>query len=523
MQAEENNFAETLPASLLEAYDPLECLAHSDHSETLLVKCRKTGEYLVAKLRKKNSDAENERELLSRLDHPAIPKVAGYIETDDCSILLREYVDGISLEEENVPISARRTAEIAADICGVLTYLHNLPTPVIHRDIKPKNIILGDDGKIYLIDFCISREYSVTAKKDTAFLGTEDYSPPEQYGFKQTDARADIFSLGMLMCYLATGKCDLDALDGIQSKKFVRVVRKCTAFSPEKRFATSEAVRKALSGVDSNSARTKIITAALLGVVVGFAAGWIAKPMFPKIAEQQASAVTFKEPLIEDAVRLSLGKQKNEPIYPQELDRITHIFIWGEHVVSTDEEYTAFYDRNAISYGSLESLEDTLMFRNLTMLKLLGQPLSDITPLSHLTRLEHLEIHYCNVSDFSCLAGLPRLRGLHIDDLLTEDLSFISKIPNLRNLGMNGMLIKSLEDIGEIPYLEEINLNGTQLSNLDGIAAFTGLIKLDICNTDVTDFSALTAMPNLKTLVISRDMEQYIETIGETDIELVVL
>jgi serine/threonine protein kinase len=238
-----------LPFELLKQYEVMECLSHSDRSETYLVKSRDSGEYFIAKLYQKPYAAGgDEGAILARLDHPAIPKAADCFETADTFCVLREYADGLPLDRLDTPLEERRVLDIGSQLCGILTYLHGQTPPIIHRDVKPHNVILSPENRVHLIDFGISRQFSENAPKDTALFVTEGYAPPEQYGYKQTDCRADIYSLGVLLCFLLTGKQDLDALDGLPNQKLARVIRKCAEFSPKDRYLTAAAAKKALLG-----------------------------------------------------------------------------------------------------------------------------------------------------------------------------------------------------------------------------------------------------------------------------------
>ena len=120
---------------------------------------------------------------------------------------------------------------------ALLERLHSLEPPVIHRDIKPENIVLGEDGAVGLIDFGIARQYKPERESDTRLMGSRSTAPPEQYGFAQTDGRADLYALGATLSWLLTGSYERDALEKAPvSRRLRRVLTKAAAFSPADRY-----------------------------------------------------------------------------------------------------------------------------------------------------------------------------------------------------------------------------------------------------------------------------------------------
>ena len=118
-----------------------------------------------------------------------------------------DYIEGESLDKilkaegvqaEDVVITW------AKQLCDALSYLHTQTPPIIYRDMKPANVMLKPEGNVKIIDFGIAREYKEQNLTDTTVLGTKGYAPPEQYS-GQTDARSDIYALGMTMHHLLTG------------------------------------------------------------------------------------------------------------------------------------------------------------------------------------------------------------------------------------------------------------------------------------------------------------------------------
>ena len=182
-------------------------------------------------------------ESLSRLTHINIPAIHKAVLSEDCFYVLEEYVEGKTLQEildTDGALDKKTVIDIAIQLCDVLTYLHNQSPPIIHRDIKPANVMLTTGGIVKLLDFDIAREHKKEASKDTEVVGTKPFAPPEQYGFTQSDHRADIYSLGMLVTVLLTNTYDARKIKDFRVRA---VARCCTAFDPRKRYANTRVLR----------------------------------------------------------------------------------------------------------------------------------------------------------------------------------------------------------------------------------------------------------------------------------------
>ncbi|MBQ7488793.1 MAG: serine/threonine protein kinase [Clostridia bacterium] len=237
-----------LPEAFLSAYDQLECLASHRYSETFLVAEKRTGQLFIAKCYDKaRMNPGKAVSLLQGLNHRALPGYTAQFENDRKHCIIREYVDGTPLNEyaRDNEFTETDVTGICLQLADILIYLHEQNPPIIHRDIKPENIIVRQDGSIALIDFDIARHVKEDAESDTLFFGTKGYAPPEQYGFAQTDCRADIYSFGVLLRFLLT--------DSIRPNKKIRlypplqrIIDRCTAFSPDMRYSSMNAVKRAL-------------------------------------------------------------------------------------------------------------------------------------------------------------------------------------------------------------------------------------------------------------------------------------
>lgn len=174
---------------------------------------------------------------LQKVENIDVPRIYEIIENEGRIYVIEEFINGKTLEEiqgEGV-LPEDKVIEYIIKVCDILEVLHNLNNPIIHRDIKPSNIILDNNGIVKLIDFDVSRIHKDNENRDTQILGTEGYASPEQFGFDQTDSRSDIYSIGVLMNVLTTGKLPRDKKN---EGKLSEVIEKCIKISPNERYKT---------------------------------------------------------------------------------------------------------------------------------------------------------------------------------------------------------------------------------------------------------------------------------------------
>lgn len=157
---------------------------------------------------------KQEAEMLCSLDHPGIVKFLNYVETAEGVFLIMEYVKGMTLEDfinkKNGLIVESKAYPLICEILDAFAYAHS--KGIVHRDIKPANIIIQDDGHIKIMDFGIAQivsEANVTDSK--SIMGTPAYMSPEQIYGKDIDARSDIYSIGVLIHNMLTGRAPYDS------------------------------------------------------------------------------------------------------------------------------------------------------------------------------------------------------------------------------------------------------------------------------------------------------------------------
>lgn len=236
-----------LPDELSEKYAIKSCLKYNDEKQVYLIKSKEDNkEYILKCAHNKYSELiHKEYEMLKKATNLInCPKPVSYITNNNVCFFIKEYVDGKTIKErvEDNVLSDQEIIDIILKLSLDIAKLHSLNPPIILRDIKPENIV-DSHGEYIIIDFDASREYNETANSDTEYVGTRATAAPEQFGYSQTDARTDVYAIGMLMLYMKTGSFDRDMPT---SSKLDKVIRKCIAFSPNERYSSIEELRKAL-------------------------------------------------------------------------------------------------------------------------------------------------------------------------------------------------------------------------------------------------------------------------------------
>ncbi len=557
------------PEGFLADYELIECLAHNAQGETLLVR-NKDGLLFVAKCYPKSGPYADvgESALLRGVRHEGLPAFAGAYEDDEMRVVVREYMRGEPLDKREVPLAQNEVIDIGSRLCELLRYLHGQKPPVIHRDIKPQNIIINEKGDVALIDFGIARAYDEDAQTDTVCMGTRAFAPPEQYGYAQTDCRSDLYSLGVVLYWLLTGSTDIKKAKAGRSR-LLRVIRRCTSFAPEKRYANAVQLHHALVRADGHFQKKAIrATALALSFFVvltgGFALGRFTDIRFPAVFYR--AGTLFSEPPVEKAVRLQLDKTADDPISLEELDRVEGIYLYGDQVASSLDTFNQLrsqVDSGEIKAkaGEITSLKDLAALKNLRQLYIGNQNITDLSVLSSLSGLQDLGIFNCPVTDLSvvknmsnlkqfCLNGCPdvldlsplagcaNLHELVLADCGAQDYSVLASLgdfnfihmisidtelylpflkgKSIRELKLIGGSLSSIAQLRTIQGLEVLILEDMDLDSLSGIEELPQLSELTLANMRWLDLAPLMKCTSIKTLTLSEDMRQAGEAIRNT-------
>lgn len=524
-----------LPEDMQEHWTVYECLKESEDSSTFLVKETVTGILCVLKWGR-NRQAEflrNEMEIMEKMADrklSGVPKAYRIFEENGEVYLVREYIEGMSLAQmvlQKGGISEAEICRISRKICQTAEQFQNPDEPMIHRDIKPENIVVTPGGEVVFIDFGTMRSYKKDGSRDTFVVGTRGTAAPEQYGYIQTDQRTDVYAIGQTMLYMVSESYEMNQLSECAvSRRMKKIIEKACSFEPDKRYGDAAQLRRAVEKCQANN-RKKVYKKA--GAVFGLIAAGYILAIFSQdgtvienkrietaeqsAAEEQIQAeITFREELIEEAVRKELGLSKTDKITASMLENVRKLRIVGKEILDDEDTFWGeghHVDGKDSSFGSVRGnitdLSDLAQMVNLEELALCNQKIEDISGLKELP-LKKLYLSKNMITDFSVLLNLIDMDTLCIMENPAENLSVIGECTGILRLNIQGM------NLTDIDFLKNLSLDYLDMSNVEVenniFEPLTEMKKLDtLCMCDVNEAAAetLSQMSTLKALFMWGD------------------
>ena len=209
---------------------------------------------------------------LKKINHVNIPKIY-YVGFDSDTVVIEEYIEGISLSgymEQNKEMSKKQIHSISIQILSALEALHK--ADIIHRDIKPDNILIDESNHVWLTDYDIARIYRKEVRRDTETMGTFGYAPIEQYGMLPTDFKTDIYAFGVTLSIL---------LEYANQKGFLlKIAEKCKKVDPSERYQSAKEVKRAIT---RNALKYPLIVILLLILFVMLLISQTEKELKPEV------------------------------------------------------------------------------------------------------------------------------------------------------------------------------------------------------------------------------------------------
>lgn len=547
----DNLIGDNLPDAVQADYEVISCYQDADKKQTYLVRRKEDGRKMVLKCAQGEylPFLREEAAFFRDRNFSFLPCYMSYYENAGNGFLFREYIEGSTIwdiVERHGPFALREALAILRKLAGMLKMLHEENPPVIHRDLKPQNIVMTTKGECYLIDMGTARQYEDAKQQDTVVVGTRMVAAPEQFGYSQTDVRTDIYAFGILINYMLTGSMRLEENRTLPAN-VRKMILKCTAFNPDQRYQDMSEIERQLDKLMQDKGRRHkilkaaealLMTAALL-ICIGFAAEKIKLLIHPQ--------AVFADKLLETAVRQELGKNQGEAIYLSDLAEVRQLLICGGEVFSDYKQHTHYMKEHQINYQPVEgtgTIRDISLLQKMPNLKTLvldRQAITDISPLKNLD-LEILSLCYNDISDINPLQNSKSLTCLYIAETQVDDISVLADKEKLRILdisytrlstlkqlsGMNvselsmfeitpvdytplgDLPLRKLEIqevsadgiavIGQIESMEHMTIYGSNIASLQVFHRLSGLNYLDIWGNNLKNLDGLANMPDITQL-----------------------
>ena len=203
---------------------------------------------------------QTEAELMKTLNDRRIPYLVDFFEDDECSVLVMEYVEGITLEEyigKNAPLDEEEALALMKKLCDIVAFLHNSRPPILYRDIKPSNFMISAGGELRLLDFGTALSQT-EGRQGEEICGTRGYAAPEQLKNSGVRADADVYSLAAVYSYMLSAVDPSgppfhpvrgEELGRMVSRSSKKLIDSCLSPDPDKRPANGTALRERLEKI----------------------------------------------------------------------------------------------------------------------------------------------------------------------------------------------------------------------------------------------------------------------------------
>ncbi|MCM1180912.1 MAG: protein kinase [Clostridium sp.] len=544
----ENGKKTELPA-FLEDYHILSCLYERTEKSCYMVADWQTDEKYLLKIRK----CEDGRNVLE-VEHQKIQELATafpqdyqpsrYWKENGTEYLLKFYIQGMDLEsyqERNGVLDAAEILRIGIEICQAVTKLHALEPPVVHRDIKPKNLIIDYRGNVHLIDFETARDYKENHTKDTVFFGTEGNAAPEQYGYSQSDVRTDVYGIGKVLEYLYDENADSQVKDRGAYRRIRKIIQKAAAFDPARRYQSVSKLQSALERVRNRVGERRFAgRLCLIGAVEVAAAAVLLSTAFTMkmefrkysenpfregkvdnkealVPEKTNEELTAKEETEEPAAQGETGEElavsekidgelmvlesdEGNPTFDGGLERVLPVLLGKEEI--TEEDYdriTRIVVMGNQIYGADTDVQEMEMVicHRLTGEHTIEGKIADLTELSRMKNLKEVVLCDQRITDIRPLQGLP-IETLYLAGNEIKDFSVVETLTQLKALCIADNPVSVLPDLSKCKSLALVALGGNIYENLDFLESSTvATLYMENIYVNNDDFSVFDSLPSL--------------------------
>ncbi len=231
--------------TLKDEYKEVKTLSETALNRLTVYEHCQTGKKVVL-IRSLNRNDDVFRTLKSKDTMGLLPMIYEVCTEDDALYVLEEYIEGESLFKKYATSQPEsdELKMILLSICDSMEILHSLN--IVHRDIKPNNIMVRRDGSICMVDLSIAKIITENSARDTTTLGTVGYAAPEQFGVSQSMPTVDIYAFGVLANQLALG---VHPTTSVPKGKLGRIIKKCTSTQISNRYQNASQLKKAIRNI----------------------------------------------------------------------------------------------------------------------------------------------------------------------------------------------------------------------------------------------------------------------------------
>lgn len=232
-----STYGKFIDETLKAEYNSIDVLKNDENSQIEVFQ-HKTNNNKLVKILSKNRNDHIYRKLRG-LKQENLPVILDVCSCEGHILVLEEYIEGESLADimENSELTTNNSVSYILDICNALNFLHK--KSIIHRDVKPGNVIITPEKRAVLIDFSAARLMNDGKEKDTSNLGTVGYAAPEQFGIYQSLPPTDIYALGVMFNEMLT---KLHPSIKTPSGKLGKIIKKCTDTQIAERYQTIDSL-----------------------------------------------------------------------------------------------------------------------------------------------------------------------------------------------------------------------------------------------------------------------------------------
>lgn len=480
------------------------------------------------------------------LNHPGVVTIYDVGHDEDTHFIAMEYVKGRPLAEvieEEGQMDVRVALRMALQTLEALRAAHELQ--LVHRDIKPQNILVDDTGRVKVADFGLAKKREDTENlTDTgSMLGTPAYMAPEQCRGEELDGRADLFSTGVVLYQMLAGQVPFpgkgvaEVVQKITNapvapiREFnqdvppvvTEVLSRALAKHPTDRYANAENmardIQRVLEHLDTGG------SPALESGFFTAGASESAPPQAPAMDQQAAAEALprhrrwlYAAATCLLAVALAVSLAYNFDIFPLQgkpsfadyrLDAAVREAIGKPSGDLTARDLADPALRSlALTGAGISDLTGIEWCIHLSNLDLSKNEIVDLTPLAVLKELTHLDVSRNKIADLAPLRSLPNITELRINSNQISDLRPLEGFHELQKIPFSGNPVRDLSPLRELPLLETLDLTGAPYVDLETLQGFTHLTRLIMNGRGLEDLTFLAGLHNLVELALISDTHE---------------